>query len=67
MAKLRVACEKAKKELSFAGETQLNVDALKDDEDLDIIITRAKFVQLCADIFDRCMPLLDKVLEDAKL
>ena len=38
-----------------------------DGEDLDIILTRSKFEDLCMDLFKKCMPPLENVIKDAKM
>ena len=38
-----------------------------DGEDLNFIITRSKFEDLCMDLFKKCMPPLENVLKDAKI
>ena len=43
MAKLRAECRKVKEQLSFCSETDMNIDSLKNDEDLCITITQGRF------------------------
>ena len=43
MRRVRTECEKAKRTLSSAKEVDINMDSLAEGEDLDILITRAKF------------------------
>ena len=43
MAKLRSHAEKVKKELTFANESGFSIDSLKEDEDLEIVVTKEKF------------------------
>jgi L1 cell adhesion molecule like protein len=38
-----------------------------DGEDLNVVITRSKFEDLCMDLFKKCMPPLENVLKDAKM
>ena len=38
-----------------------------DGEDLNFVITRSKFEDLCMDLFKKCMPPLENVLKDAKI
>ncbi|KCZ75614.1 hypothetical protein H311_03406, partial [Anncaliia algerae PRA109] len=53
--RLRIEAEKAKKILSTAQSTTVNVDYFYEEEDLDLELTRPKFVQLCSKYFDRAM------------
>ena len=65
--RLRTACEKAKRILSGANQTEINVESLAEDEDFRINITRAKFEELCDPYFKRCMPVVENVLNDANV
>jgi L1 cell adhesion molecule like protein len=38
-----------------------------DGKDLHLTITRAKFEELCIDLFKKCLPPLDNVLRDSKM
>ena len=67
MRRLRTACEKAKRTLSSSTTTNIEIDSLFEGIDLFTSITRAKFEQLCNDLFRKCMAPLSKVLVDAKL
>ena len=67
LRRLKIAAEKAKRELSFSQEATIDVDALADGEDLNMTITRTEFEDLCQDIFDKCIPPLDRAIEDSKL
>ena len=65
--RLKIACEKAKKNLSSAQQTTIDLDAIAEGEDLNISITRPKFEDLCRDLFEKCFPPIDEALKDAKL
>jgi len=65
--RLRIACEKAKRNLSSATQTQINIDSLFDGIDYDVNISRAKFEELCIDLFRKTLDPVEKVLLDAKL
>ena len=67
MRRLKGSCEKAKRAVSSATQTTIDVDSLMDGKDFNIILTRAKFEELNMDLFKKCMPPLDNVLTDAKL
>ena len=66
-ARLHASCERAKRTLSSATSTIIEVDALYDGKDLSLPITRAKFEDLCGEIFRRTMEPVNTVLKDAKL
>lgn len=66
-SRLHKACEAAKRALSGATTTTISVDALHDGIDLDLTLTRARFEDLCGDIFRRTMEPVHTVLKDAKL
>ena len=51
MRRLRTACEKAKRNLSSSATATLEVDSLFEGIDFNTTITRARFEDLCADLF----------------
>lgn len=63
--KLRTACEKAKRTLSSAGQTVIEVDSLYEGHDFNLNITRSKFDELCIDIFRKALAPVQQVLSDA--
>ncbi|KAL6176908.1 hypothetical protein ACLB2K_053540 [Fragaria x ananassa] len=65
--KLRNACEKANRRLSFASTIDLEIDCLDQGIDFFITITRAKFEQLNMDFFNKCMEPVDMCLRDADI
>ncbi len=67
LRRLRTACERAKRTLSSATQTSIEVDSLMEGEDLNVIITRAKFEQMCDAAFRRTVAPLDGLLRDAKM
>jgi len=71
LQRLKEAAEKAKCELSSLQETTVNLPFITATQEgpkhLQITITRAKFEQLCADLFTRLRGPVMKALEDAKL
>ena len=67
MRRLRTACEKAKRALSSSNTTSIEVDSLKNGEDLSLTITRAKFESMCKEYFDNCLKPVRQVLEDSKI
>jgi L1 cell adhesion molecule like protein len=67
LRRLRTACEKAKRSLSSTTQTSIEVDSLMEGADLNIVMTRAKFEQLCDALFRRTVAPLDGLLRDAKM
>ena len=71
LQRLQEACEKAKKELSSAQSTDINLPFITADasgpKHLQLAITRAQFEQLTDDLIERCRGPVIKALEDAKL
>jgi L1 cell adhesion molecule like protein len=67
LRRLRTACEKAKRTLSFAVVTNVEVDALFQGFDFSSSITRAKFEEINMELFDECMEIVQKCLTDAKM
>ena len=65
--RLYLACDRAKRELSAATKTSIDVDALYKGEDFSIDITRSKFESLCDPLFDRSIRSVKRVLKDAKV
>ena len=69
--RLKDAAEKAKKDLSGMSSTQISLPFISQGEDgplhLEIDLTRAKFEDLCRDLFDSTMECVRKALSDAKL
>ena len=67
LRRLTTAAEKAKRALSTSTNTNIEVDSLFNGIDLQTTLTRAKFENLCMDIFQRTMAPVEQVLLDAKL
>jgi L1 cell adhesion molecule like protein len=53
LRRLRTACERAKRTLSSAAQTSIELDSLYEGIDFYSTITRARFEELCMDLF-RC-------------
>merc|ERR1712054_381628 len=65
LRRLRTQCEKAKRILSAAHQAEIECEALAEGEDYSITMTRAKFEELCMDLFRKCMPPVENALKDA--
>jgi len=65
--RLRTACERAKRTLSSSAEATIEIDSLYQGIDLNTKITRARFEEMCADLFRSTLEPVDKALRDAKM
>jgi|TARA_Y100000389_G_scaffold204550_1_gene257920 L1 cell adhesion molecule like protein len=65
--RLRTSCERAKRSLSSSTQASIEIDSLFDGIDFVTSITRARFEELCADIFKKTMEPVDKVILDSKI
>lgn len=63
--RLRTQCEKAKRILSSSAQTTIEVDSLAESSDYSVTITRAKFEELCLQMFKDTIPPVEKVLKDS--
>jgi len=71
LQRLQEACEKAKRELSSAQSTDINLPFITADasgpKHLQMNITRAKFEQLVDHLIERCRGPVNQALKDANL
>jgi len=71
LQRLKDAAEKAKRELSTTGQTEINLPFVTADasgpKHLNITLTRAKLEQLAADLLERSIEPCKKALSDAGL
>jgi len=67
LRRLRTACERAKRTLSSSTTATVEIDSLYEGIDFNSTITRARFEDLCGDLFRQCLPPVEKVLKDAKM
>jgi molecular chaperone DnaK len=71
LQRLKDAAEKAKRELSTTGQTEINLPFITADSSgpkhLNITLTRAKLEQLSADLLERSIEPCKKALADASL
>ena len=71
LQRLQEACEKAKKELSSAQSSDINLPFITADasgpKHLQITITRAQFEEMCDRLVERCRGPVIQALKDAKL
>eukprot|EP01132_Coremiostelium_polycephalum_P004920 gene4920-6134_t len=67
LRRLRTACERAKRTLSSSTQASIEIDSLFEGIDFYTSITRARFEELCADLFRGCLDPVEKVIKDGKL
>ncbi len=65
MRRLRTACENAKKNLSSSTQATIEIDSLFDGIDYVTAITRAKFEDLCAELFRKTFEPVEQVIKDS--
>ena len=65
--RLRTACERAKRTLSSATQTSIEIDSLFEGIDFYTSLTRARFEELCQDLFRGTLDPVEKVLRDSKI
>merc|ERR1711933_630792 len=67
LRRLRTACERAKRTLSASAQANLEIDSLFEGIDFYTSITRARFEELCSDLFKGTLEPVEKAMRDAKL
>ncbi|XP_063889792.1 heat shock 70 kDa protein cognate 4 [Scylla paramamosain] len=65
--RLRTACERAKRTLSSSTQASIEIDSLFEGIDFYTSVTRARFEELCSDLFRGTLEPVEKSLRDAKL
>jgi len=67
LQKLRREVERAKRQLSTSHQQRVEIEAFQDGKDLSVTLTRAKFEELCLDLFKSTITPVKKVLTDSGL
>ncbi|KAL4068054.1 heat shock cognate 70 [Scleroderma citrinum] len=67
LRRLRTACERAKRTLSSATQASVEIDSLFEGIDFYTSLTRARFEELCQDLFRSTLEPVEKVLRDSKI
>merc|ERR1712004_961406 len=67
LRRLRTACERAKRTLSASAQASIEIDSLFEGIDFYTSITRARFEELCSDLFKGTLDPVEKALRDAKM
>ncbi len=65
--RVREYCERAKKDLSFVQDCDIDIDAICDGEDFYYKITRSEYETICEDLFLKCIDSIDKAIKEANL
>merc|ERR1712232_794595 len=65
--RLRTACERAKRTLSASAQANIEIDSLFEGIDFYTSITRARFEELCSDLFKGTLEPVEEALRDAKM
>jgi len=67
LRRLRTACERAKRTLSASAQANIEIDSLFEGIDFYTSITRARFEELCTDLFKGTLEPVEKAMRDAKM
>merc|ERR1711983_294115 len=67
LRRLRTACERAKRTLSASAQANIEIDSMCEGIDFYTSITRARFEELCSDLFKGTLEPVEKSMRDAKL
>eukprot|EP01084_Bolivina_argentea_P143601 252126_1 len=67
MSRLRNQCERAKRTLNHISRANIEIDSLCNGLDFSSSITRARFVDLCINIFDSCGKCMELALANASI
>jgi L1 cell adhesion molecule like protein len=65
LKRLKIACERAKRTLSNSTTATIEIDSFYEGIDFMTTITRARFEDLCNDIFRKTMEPVIKVMQDS--
>jgi L1 cell adhesion molecule like protein len=65
LRRLRTACENLKKTLSASTQATLEVDSLFEGIDYTSTMTRARFEELCGDLFRKTFEPVEQVIKDS--
>ena len=67
LRKLKIACEKIKRDLSYKSEVTLSIDNFYDNKKIMTKISRFQFNDMCGDLMEKLEKPLKRALKDAKL
>ncbi len=71
LQRVKEACERAKRELSFTLETEINLPFIsakgEGPKHIRKTLTRTRLEELTGDLVDRTLPLMERALDDSRL
>lgn len=67
MQRLKMACERAKCTLSSCSSASISIDSLHQGMDFHTTVTRARFEDLCSNLFRATLRPLERALKDAQM
>ncbi|XP_054770049.2 heat shock 70 kDa protein IV-like [Lytechinus pictus] len=67
LRRLRTAAERAKRTLSSSASASIEVDSLYEGADFYTNVSRARFEELCSDLFRKCLEPVERAIVDAKI
>lgn len=67
LRRLRTACERAKRTLSASTQASIEIDAMYDGIDFYTQIGRARFEELCSDLFRGTIDPVERALREAQI
>ena len=67
LRRLRTACERAKRTISSSAQASIEIDSLFEGVDFYTSITRARFEELCGDLFRATLDPVAEALKGAKM
>ena len=67
LQKLKAEVEKAKRDLSTVQQVKISIESLIDGIDFEETLTRAKFEELCNDLFKNTLKPVETVMDDSGL
>ena len=67
LRRLRTACERAKRTISSSAQASIEIDSLFEGIDFYTSITRARFEELCGDLFRKTLHPVEESLKGAKM
>ena len=65
--RLKIECERAKKNLSSSSETCIDIDSLSEGEDLNVTVSRPEFEDMCEEYFKKFISVIEEALKNANL
>ena len=65
--RLKIACEKAKEDLTNNLQTKINVEKLSKNKDFNMTINREEFNDCCKELFNKIMPKVNEAITNSKL